>query len=672
MKKILVISKGKLEISKLLSEKYVIRNVRSCSAALSYLKTDIPDLILVDYLMPDISGIQMIKLLKNDEQFRGIPVIILASDNDEQQELEGLRLGAADYIHLPISENIINCRIDRIIEQNALQSMLKQEVNDKTEEIEKIILQSVIAVAKTVDSKDRYTVGHSYKVACYSEEIARRMKLSEEEIRNIHYISLLHDIGKIAIPDYILNKEGKYSLEEYRCMQAHTSIGAQILRGIKSLKNVGDAALCHHERYDGKGYPQGLKGHKIPLEARIISAADAFDAMKSDRPYRKKLSFSEIVQEINEGRGTQFDPEICDIVLKMMEDGFSINAEETATESDSTDIARESANLLQVVMNEYAEGYKIQANKDSLTGLWNRKYISHEVNNYLKNTKNYGALFMVDLDNFKNINDKFGHLAGDDILMQTGKLIEEAAGKDNIACRVGGDEFMIFIHGCRDKDLLSSIAEKLISNLNNEVSCTGMDYAAAASVGIAVAQYDGSTFSQLYGNADKALYLSKKKGKNTFQFYREDDDRQTASLNATREDLYNIRKMLREKGPRKGSYYVGYEGFKNIYQFLNRCVERSKQQVTNLLFTITDREGNIPDPDVLNRLIVILERSIKDSLRIGDVATQYSSSQIIVLLMDTDEKNGKMVSDRILNNFKCLINNEDINVICNTQMLTIE
>lgn len=672
MKKILVISNDESGINILLSDKYKIKEVGSFSEGMYYLRTDIPDVILLDVSVDGMSGEQMLRLLKTKEHLRDVPVVIMSSDINEQQEMEGLRQGAAEYLHKPVNKDLARYRIDRLIQQNVIQNKLRQEVNDKTEEIEKIILQSVIAVAKTVDSKDRYTVGHSYKVAFYSEEIARRMKLSEQEIRNIHYISLLHDIGKIAIPDYILNKEGKYTLDEYKCMQAHTTIGAQLLSGIKSLKNVGNAALCHHERYDGTGYPHGLKGDNIPLEARIICAADAFDAMKSDRPYRSKLSFSEIVQEINEGRGTQFDPQISDIILQMMEDGFCINAEEAASESDSTDIARESANLLQVVMNEYAEGYKIQASKDSLTGLWNRKYISHEVNKYLKNPKNYGALFMVDLDDFKNINDKFGHLAGDDILIQTGKIIEETAGKNNIACRVGGDEFMIFIRGCRDKEELSAIADSLISNLNSNVSCSGMNYATAASVGIAIAQYDGINFSQLYGNADKALYLSKKKGKNTYQFYREDNDIQNISLNSTREDLSNIRKMLQEKGPLKGSYYVGYEGFKNIYQFLNRCVERSRQQVTNLLFTITDREGNIPDPDVLNMLIIQLERSIKDSLRIGDVATQYSSSQIIVLLMDTDEENGKMVSERILNNFRSYINNEEINILCNIQMLTIE
>ena len=181
--------------------------------------------------------------------------------------------------------------------------------------------QTVLAIANTVDAKDERTAQHSQRVKEYSELIAKEYGLSEEECTDIRYAAALHDIGKIGIPDRILNKDSRLTDEEYATMKSHTTIGAKILQGFTLLKHVDEGAAFHHERYDGRGYPNGLAGENIPLFARIIGVAVAFDAMTANRVYRKQMDFSYVLGEMEKGRGTQFDPQFVDILLKLIHDG---------------------------------------------------------------------------------------------------------------------------------------------------------------------------------------------------------------------------------------------------------------------------------------------------------------------------------------------------------------
>ena len=181
--------------------------------------------------------------------------------------------------------------------------------------------ETIVAVAKTVDAKDARTSRHAYRVSEYSVMIAREMGFSEEECANLRKAALMHDIGKIGIPDAILNKPGRLTNEEYAIMKSHTSKGAEILKDFTLIDHVVEGAQYHHERYDGKGYPAGLKGEEIPLYARIIGVADAFDAMTANRVYRRQMDFDYVINEMRSGRGTQFDPHIDDIFLRLIEEG---------------------------------------------------------------------------------------------------------------------------------------------------------------------------------------------------------------------------------------------------------------------------------------------------------------------------------------------------------------
>ena len=184
-------------------------------------------------------------------------------------------------------------------------------------------MQIVKTLAETVDAKDPYTKGHSYRVAEYSREIARRMGKNEDFLRKIYYMGMLHDVGKIGISDAIINKTERLTRDEYDIIKSHTIIGEDVLRHVTVMPDLYYGARWHHERYDGKGYPDGLKGEDIPLEVRIISVADVYDAMTSLRSYSPPRTIKSAREEIEKAKGTQLDPEICDIMIKMIDEADS-------------------------------------------------------------------------------------------------------------------------------------------------------------------------------------------------------------------------------------------------------------------------------------------------------------------------------------------------------------
>lgn len=191
----------------------------------------------------------------------------------------------------------------------------------RAERLGRMSEEMVRMLAVAIDAKDRYTNGHSFRVAGYSAALARALGWAEEDVVTLWREALLHDIGKIGIPDAVLNKPGRLTDEEFAVIKSHAKIGGDILSNSKSMLNAADVARCHHERWDGRGYPAGLAGEAIPLHARIVTVADAYDAMRSDRIYRKGLSPDVIRAELVNGRGTQFDPALLDVFLTLADGG---------------------------------------------------------------------------------------------------------------------------------------------------------------------------------------------------------------------------------------------------------------------------------------------------------------------------------------------------------------
>ena len=300
--------------------------LKSGTALLDYVHDNQPDLILLDIKMPVLDGFETLERLKGSSDTAGIPVIFLTADENEASETRGLQLGAMDFIKKPFVPDVLVLRVKHTIELVRLQRNLAAEVDRKTRENKNLSLNIVKALAQAIDAKDAYTNGHSERVAEYSREIAKRYGYSEEQQDGIYMMGILHDVGKIGVPDAVINKPERLTDEEYDLIKQHPVLGENILKKIREMPKLSIGARWHHERYDGKGYPDGLVGTDILEEARIIAVADAYDAMTSRRSYRGILSQEHVRAEIEKGKGSQFDPVFADIMLQMIseDEGFTM------------------------------------------------------------------------------------------------------------------------------------------------------------------------------------------------------------------------------------------------------------------------------------------------------------------------------------------------------------
>ena len=299
--------------------------VKSGRMAVKFLQFNKPDLILLDVHMPEMDGFETLAAIRGTNGISGvpetaeIPVIFLTADDDNDSETRGLQAGAMDFIRKPFVPDVLLLRVNHAIELTRLQEDLEQEVLAQTKKLTNLSTQIVMALAGAIDAKDTYTNGHSSRVADYARMIAEQAGFTSEAQEEIYMIGLLHDVGKIGVPDAIINKPSKLTDEEYEVIKSHPILGEKILKRISEFPKLLTGARYHHERYDGRGYPDGLKGKDIPVEARIIAVADAYDAMSSRRSYRDVLPQAQIRAEMEEGKGTQFDPVFADIMLSMID-----------------------------------------------------------------------------------------------------------------------------------------------------------------------------------------------------------------------------------------------------------------------------------------------------------------------------------------------------------------
>jgi putative two-component system response regulator len=302
--------------------------VHSGAEALRFLEGGrTPDLILLDIHMPEMDGFETLARIRSNEKTVHIPVVFLTADEDAGSETRGLEAGAVDFIKKPFVPEVLMTRVRRIVELARLRDNLADQVREKTaeviaqqEKLKRLNVQIVMTFSSTVDAKDKYTNGHAMRVAEYSKEIAKRAGLSDEKAESIYLIGLLHDVGKIGIPDSIINKESELDDEEYELTKQHPELGWHILQNIPEFPELAIGAHWHHERFDGKGYPDGIAGMDIPEEARIIAVADSYDAMTSRRSYRDVLPQKVAREEIEKGIGTQFDPVYAKIMLQMIDE----------------------------------------------------------------------------------------------------------------------------------------------------------------------------------------------------------------------------------------------------------------------------------------------------------------------------------------------------------------
>lgn len=302
------------------------------------------------------------------------------------------------------------------------------------------------------------------------------------------------------------------------------------------------------------------------------------------------------------------------------------------------------------------------AKKDPLTGLTTRKAFEKYVETATECKKGY--FLLLDLDNFKSVNDNYGHIIGDSVLVKLAKVFNEFFGESDGVSRLGGDEFAIFIPGRQTRDELKNTLRKLIASAEFEISEILADFSefkVSVSIGIAVKPGDAETFNELYADADKALYLVKQNGKRGYHFYdtmlkdREDFDEESTRIN-----ILQLQRLISENDHKDGAYTVEYEGFKRIYRFVARCMDRKSQDVQIVLFTLSKKDKSGIGKD--NNYMEVLGSAVTNSLRRGDVATQSGTEQYVVILMDANEENGRKVAERIRNEFEKAVNDDTVNL----------
>ncbi|GBC91564.1 Cyclic di-GMP phosphodiesterase response regulator RpfG [bacterium HR15] len=283
--------------------------------ALTVLERQPIDIVLSDIFMPGMNGFDLLKQIR--QRCPDVPVILVTGFGNIEMARQALKEGATDFITKPYNVHEIPILIERNLTRYTLES---SRTRDLQEEVQRSYRATLEALLAALDTRDTETEGHSERVAAYTMLIAHRLDLPGEELPHIERGALLHDIGKIGVPDHILYKPGPLTPDEWEIMKQHPVIGYRMCMKVEMLRPAAPIVLHHHERWDGKGYPHGLSGEEIPLGARIFAIADTLDAMTSDRPYRKALSFAQAREEIERCAGTQFDPELVKVFLSLPED----------------------------------------------------------------------------------------------------------------------------------------------------------------------------------------------------------------------------------------------------------------------------------------------------------------------------------------------------------------
>jgi len=285
-----------------------------------------PDVILMDIMMPVMDGLEAVKILKQDEETRMIPVVMVTALREVNDRVKALEAGADDFLSKPVDKTELRIRVQTLVKVKAYndhlrdyRQQLEAEVARKTTQLQKTLqalqiasLDSIHRLSRAAEYRDEDTGSHIERMSRYSEAVARKMGLDGKTVERILYAAPMHDVGKIGIPDKILLKPGKLDADEWKVMQQHTTIGARILGGSQTgfIKLAEVIALAHHERWDGTGYPRGLRGTQIPLAGRITAIADVFDALTTRRPYKEPFSLEKSFAIIREGNGTHFDPDV--------------------------------------------------------------------------------------------------------------------------------------------------------------------------------------------------------------------------------------------------------------------------------------------------------------------------------------------------------------------------
>jgi putative two-component system response regulator len=315
-------------------EGYKVRPALSGELALRAIAVSPPDLVLLDVRMPGMDGYETCRRLKAQPESADIPVIFISALSDSEDKLEAFAAGAVDYVSKPFQSAEVLARVRAQLQLHRMQRRLENLVVERTAELRvtceslagsraqyrRMLEQTIQAIALTIEKRDPYTAGHQVRVSALATAIAQDMEFDADRLDGLRLGGMIHDIGKIYLPAEILSRPGRLTDAEFTLVKTHSEVGSDIIANVEFPWPVAQMILQHHERIDGSGYPRGERGEAILLEARILAVADVVEAMASHRPYRAALGIVAALDEIRQGRGLRYDPQVVDVCIRLFND----------------------------------------------------------------------------------------------------------------------------------------------------------------------------------------------------------------------------------------------------------------------------------------------------------------------------------------------------------------
>lgn len=389
------------------------------------------DLIILDVFIKGKNSLGFIDYLKKTV-YSDIPVIIISGAVGPEHIQEAISKGVYDFVPKPFTLKQIKERIEKALNFCLMTKQhktyfyhIENLLKERTQKLEQLAIQSVKALSNAIEARDPYTRGHSERVAEIAVMIGKALNLEEETLTKLNIAGLLHDVGKVGIPDRILLKPGRLTAFEYTIIKEHPNMSALIVSEIDPLKGIVSWIKHHHENFDGSGYPNQLKGSDIPLESQIIAIADNFDALSSLRPYRKKITKKNAIDYIKSEFGKKFTPQLQDIAITVL---------------DSCEVCDEHASTIVPFIERFRES---MVYTDFLTGLFWYPYLKNFINETIQKKQPFFIVY-IDIEGISKINKEFGRIKGDEIILKTANILSTIFVEPSIVVRAGGDDFIIY------------------------------------------------------------------------------------------------------------------------------------------------------------------------------------------------------------------------------------
>ena len=527
----------------ILKEHYDVVEAENGVEAISLLSKQRTDfsLLLLDIMMPEMDGFEVLAYIKKHHWDDTFAVIMISADDSPANIKRAYDLGAFDYISRPFDSTIVRRRISNTMFLYARQQHLEKIIIEQFQETEKNNKLMISILAHIVEFRNGESGLHILHVNTITKYLLKQLiqltdqyLLSKADIFLISTASALHDIGKISISDSILNKPGRLTAEEFEVIKTHSIVGANILLDLPIeqqeaplVKVAAEICRWHHERYDGNGYPDGLKGEEIPIAAQVVALADVYDALTSERCYKKAYSHEEALKMILEGQCGAFNPTLL-LCLQEIADILESELLDASPEQETKNIQDIRNKIDYDRLFPYEKDTFLSRKQrhlqllyiDSLTGIYNRRYYDE----HFQGANDIQAMVVIDVDNFKHINDNYGHDVGDIVLQSIAQTVLSCVRKTDVIIRYGGDEFVIIFFS-----IPADIFEKKLERIRHSVDRMTIDARPELHMSVSIGgAYGIGTTKKFFKAADNMMYQSKKtKNQVTICFLNRKEEAQT-------------------------------------------------------------------------------------------------------------------------------------------------